>query len=392
MAAANGHDALVRLFLEQGVNPIPNPEDPGQDSAIRSLLVLAARNGYESLVRLLLEHGATADRPVVGRYQTTLSVAAEEGHLGIVKLLAQAQCDIQFRGINGWTPLIHAAKKGRVDVVRFLLDDGVDHNIGTDGETAICWAAQGGHLEVVKLLLENGADPEPKSSTGAVLYPLTWAIEHEHYTVAQLLLTSINLETKIQSGSHDEHAALLSVAAACRWGDLLQRLLEHGCPADARSSDDRIFLKNRNLSALSIAAERGHHHIVEQLLRYNADANPPSATTLAPIVLAVSKGNVRISQSLLDHGADPNTRDAYGSPILFKAMPFESIFELLLDRGADPNTKANYGRVDIFEETLSSGNPQLVGILLAKKKKKIFSAGQICLVFKVRYYVGVKLW
>lgn len=112
--------------------------------------------------------------------------------------------------------------------------------------------------------------------------------------------------------------------------------------------------------------ERGHHHIVEQLLRYNADANPPSATTLAPIVLAVSKGNFRIVQSLLDHGADPNTRDGYLTPILFNAIPFESIFELLLDRGADQYTKTNYG-LDIFERALSSGNPHLVRILLARR-------------------------
>lgn len=51
LAAANSHDALVHLFIEQGVVPIPNPEDP-QDSAIRILLVLAGSNGYESLIRL----------------------------------------------------------------------------------------------------------------------------------------------------------------------------------------------------------------------------------------------------------------------------------------------------------------------------------------------------
>ena len=74
LAVVDGHDALVRLFLEQGVNPNPNPGDPQQDSAMRSPLVLAAINDYESVVRLLLEHGAIADRPVMGKNQTPLSV------------------------------------------------------------------------------------------------------------------------------------------------------------------------------------------------------------------------------------------------------------------------------------------------------------------------------
>lgn len=367
LAAADGHDALVRLFLEQGVNLDPDPDDLEEYYPPPHPLGLAAMNGHESVVKLLLAHGATADDAVMGRDQTPLSVAAEEGHLDIVKLFAQAKCDMQSRDCFGWTPLAHAASNGHVDVVRFLLDHQVDQDIQDNvGDTAIFCAAKKGHLEVVKLLLDNGADPESKMPAGVVLYPLAWGGQDQHHAVVKLLLSSIDLETRIRYGSPDEHAALLSGAASCGWGDLVQRLLEHGCPADAKISNNRNPLRHLNLPSLSIATERGHHHIVEQLLRYNADPNPQSAMPFLPIMLAVSKGNVRILQSLLDYGADPNTRDEYLTPILFNAIPFESIFELLLDRGADPYTKTNHG-VDIFERTLSSGNPQLVGILLARR-------------------------
>ena len=85
LAAANGHDALVRLFLAQGVNPNRNL-DESQNSTPPNPLALATSNGYESIVKVLLAHGAAADIPVLALERTPLSVAAEEGHLGIVKL------------------------------------------------------------------------------------------------------------------------------------------------------------------------------------------------------------------------------------------------------------------------------------------------------------------
>ncbi len=55
----------------------------------------------------------------------------------------------------GKKALYHAAKKGCLEIVTFLLDKGVDINTSL----ALLGAADGGQLEVVKLLLETGANP-----------------------------------------------------------------------------------------------------------------------------------------------------------------------------------------------------------------------------------------
>lgn len=57
------------------------------------------------------------------------------------------------------TPLIEAARQGRVDEVRSLIDRGAAlDDIGEENGTAICWAAWEGHAHVVDVLLEAGAN------------------------------------------------------------------------------------------------------------------------------------------------------------------------------------------------------------------------------------------
>ena len=62
-------------------------------------------------------------------------------------------------GINGFTELMAFSIDNKIEVVRKLLNDGVDVNsINDKGYTALMYASNFGHYEVVKLLLERGAD------------------------------------------------------------------------------------------------------------------------------------------------------------------------------------------------------------------------------------------
>jgi ankyrin repeat protein len=71
-----------------------------------------------------------------------------------------------FRG-DGYTPLIEAAFRGRIDAVRLLIEKKGDVNARSRaGWTALMSAAWEGHTEVVKLLLEKGADPGSKNGRG----------------------------------------------------------------------------------------------------------------------------------------------------------------------------------------------------------------------------------
>lgn len=56
---------------------------------------------------------------------------------------------------------------GQVNIVKMLLDKGVDFNAKDKVEwTALHRAAYAGHHEIIKLLIENGADPNLKDDAG----------------------------------------------------------------------------------------------------------------------------------------------------------------------------------------------------------------------------------
>ena len=71
------------------------------------------------------------------------------------------------RGLNGYTPLHHAASRGRVDVVSILLKAGVPINATNDnGETALHLASYAGHLLIVEQLVDCGAHLNVQNAYG----------------------------------------------------------------------------------------------------------------------------------------------------------------------------------------------------------------------------------
>jgi ankyrin repeat protein len=55
---------------------------------------------------------------------------------------------------------VHACQHGRIEVVRWFLDRGLNPDVAPYfGRTGLLWAVMGRQLEVVRLLMERGADP-----------------------------------------------------------------------------------------------------------------------------------------------------------------------------------------------------------------------------------------
>lgn len=69
--------------------------------------------------------------------------------------------DVDFRRLIGWTALHHAALRGHANVVKVLIEADANVDLRTNDEyrTALHYAAMEGHREIVTMLLEAGAKP-----------------------------------------------------------------------------------------------------------------------------------------------------------------------------------------------------------------------------------------
>ena len=89
------------------------------------------------------------------------------------------RCGASFREVgadkdqtlnSGATPLYIAAQNGHLDVVRHLVEVGADKDQALNsGATPLYIAAQNGHLDVVRHLVEVGADKDQANNQGVAV-------------------------------------------------------------------------------------------------------------------------------------------------------------------------------------------------------------------------------
>jgi len=109
-----------------------------------------------SLRRMRLLHFAGADINVRGNCCTPLYLAAGEGRLEIVRYLLDQDADINAREKNGHTPLAEAAYYGHLPVIKELVFRGADLNVIGEGGTALDIALNRNNAAAADLLRHHG--------------------------------------------------------------------------------------------------------------------------------------------------------------------------------------------------------------------------------------------
>lgn len=96
--------------------------------------------------------------------ESPLMIAAMKGQLDLVKKLIARGADVNK---PGWAPLHYAATGGHLAIMELLLDQYAYIDAASpNGTTPLMMAAQYGNVAAVKLLLEAGADPSLKNQLG----------------------------------------------------------------------------------------------------------------------------------------------------------------------------------------------------------------------------------
>jgi ankyrin repeat protein len=150
--------AAITQLLQRGFDP--DTRDP---SGIPGLY-LAIREPSLKAAQALIAWPKTNVEARTAQDESPLMMAALKGHLELVRQLIGRDADVNK---PGWTALHYAATNGHVAVMQLLLD----HHAYIDAEspngtTPLMMAAQYGSPGAVKLLLEAGADPLLKNQLG----------------------------------------------------------------------------------------------------------------------------------------------------------------------------------------------------------------------------------
>jgi uncharacterized protein len=157
--------------------------------------------------------------------------AIKQGNLAeVVRLIGNDPSRLRIDSPFG-TWLHMAASHGKLDIVRWLVSQGVDVNaIGGMGERrAIDEAAANGYVDVVKLLLDSGATLDVSESVRNPLFAaIVGGISDSHTAVAKLLIDS-GIDTTVKYPNLDNMDAL---EHAREWGrsDIVKLLEETNRP------------------------------------------------------------------------------------------------------------------------------------------------------------------
>lgn len=330
-------------------------------------LHMAAQAGDDAKIMELLREGA--DSNVLNYWgNTALHVAISYGHIEAVKALITVVQSATEAGYLG--DAIHqAARWGRADIVKVLLDAGANVNQPKDnGSQPLHLAASAGNADCVQALLDAGAYLTCADHTGKT--PAHEAVIGDNDEVLALLIKAgINLYIPDRDGKTALHMAAdlgcvecfnlmvgmdsfiavkdmldnrgwspLRYAAFGGHTEIVEALLANECSVNRRCKDERHILHD---------AVKGLDNgpVILALLEAGAEIEAVDDDLMTPLHAAVKANRDKTVRMFLDAGADVDAGDKDGATPLhhavFKSHP--EVVKALLDGGADVDAVNSHG-------------------------------------------------
>ena len=327
-ARTGSADSLAALFGHGADNVNAREESHGQTA-----LMWAATQDNPDVVRLLLEHGADAGARSVShrvpswlgtgnafessvmlphRGSTPLLFAARHGRIDSARLLLDAGADVNEVAPNGESALVLASFSGQGQFAAFLLERGANPNGAVAGYTALHTAVSRGDLALVKALFAHGADPNSRITKGS--------------------RQKRNLNWYGLSGSL-AGATPFWLAAKYAEVDIMRFLAAIGA--------DPLLTPDNGLTPLMASAGAGWN--TQRMNRRDQGIGVDAARRL---LAAGERPTWEVAKLALELGNDVNAKDRGGNTALHSAvrLAYSSVVELLVEYGGKLDFENNDGR------------------------------------------------
>lgn len=297
-AVRRGNYEIVSLLLNPSTDlEIINKPDKYKFTSVH----VACQLGWRRCLAVLLDHKASLLNDS-GASETPVGLAIENGHIAIVRMLLNHDQSLKDHCCK---PLIHAARRGLTEMIKFLCEVKVDITYEDPlGQTALHKACICGSNDLVEYLLNTGrisVDAPDKSQRT----PLYFAAERGHI-------------------------------------DIVHRLLQHGA--------NKNSLDRRGETPLFKPAGNGHIKVVDLLLKAGTDATILDLWDRTPLRFAAMKGQKEIVRMLLERTeTEQDIPDWSGCTVLHNAAAWlregqEEIIDILFEYQAKPESRDHDGR------------------------------------------------
>ena len=324
LAAASGNAAMLKLLLESGADA------NAADGAGETPLMAAVQVGSLDSVKALLAAGATVDARDRTFQQTALMVGVRANHPELVSFLIQqgAQVNIQTRTGDAPRWVLPNSVPGfghGIGIVRGGIPERGSRYLIPGAMTPLLYAARDGRLESARLLLDAGANIEHADANAVT--PLISAIANNHPDVARLFIdrganvnavdwygrTPLWMAVEARNMDFDNNTFVNNVERAPLL-DLIKVLLDKGAAVNARTKESPP--------------------IRQQMLATTGTLEWVDFTGQTPFIRAALAGDVTVMKLLLARGADPKIPTFSGTTALMAAAGVNWVVDQTADEGA----------------------------------------------------------